>query len=197
MDWYLVHTRRGCEQAAAYHLEHSLQLEVYTAEMMQYRHGTLQPVLLFPGYLFVFAPSGRVAAVERIDHLSGCGRLVRRHDDHRAAQAAPVVLPNVLVEQLRQRLAAIDAADDPPGGLPAQAGAQPDHSAENTQWRRAGFALEGALSGLLTASARIELLLQVAGADEPEVVSTENDPPQPAVNRPRRTRGHGRRIHYR
>ena len=25
MDWYLVHTRRGCEQAAAYRLEHSLQ----------------------------------------------------------------------------------------------------------------------------------------------------------------------------
>ena len=70
MDWYLVHTRRGCEQAAAYRLEHSLQLEVYTAEVMQFRHGALQKVPLFPGYLFVSAPDGRSAAVERIDHLT-------------------------------------------------------------------------------------------------------------------------------
>ena len=197
MDWYLVHTRRGCEQAAAYHLEHSLQLEVYTAEVIQYRHGALQRVPLFPGYLFISAPRGGSATVERIDRQPGCGRLVRRHDDHRTAQAAPAVLPGDLVEQLRQRLAAVDAANDPPGRLPPQAGAQPEHPAENTQWRRSAFALEGALTGLLTAAARIELLLQVAGADEPEEDSTENDPPAPAVKRPRRTRGHGRRIHYR
>ena len=189
MDWYLVHTRRGCEQAAAYHLEHSLQLEVYTAEVMQYRHGALQKVPLFPGYLFISAPDGRSAAVERIDHLSGCGRLVRRHDDHRTAQEVPAVLPGVVVEQLRQRLAALEAAHNPPGSQPGPA--------ENTQWRRFTFALEGALTGHLTAAARIELLLHVAGADEPAEGSTENDPPAPAVKRPRRTRGHGRRIHYR
>lgn len=115
MDWYLVHTRRGCEQAAAYHLEHSLQLEVYIAEAKQYKHGALQRVLLFPGYLFVTAPSGGLAGaerIERIDQVSGCGRLVRRRADRCTGQVAPAVLPGVLVEQLRYSLAAVDAAHD-------------------------------------------------------------------------------------
>ena len=192
MDWYLVHTRRGCEQAAAYHLEHSLQLEVYIAEAKQYKHGALQRVLLFPGYLFVTAPSGGLAGaerIERIDQVSGCGRLVRRRADRCTGQVAPAVLPGVLVEQLRYSLAAVDAAHD-------AAAPQWEPPIENTQWRRAGFELEGAITGLHTAAARIALLLQVAGAAPPEEDSTEHEPPPPAAKRPRRTRGHGRRIHY-
>lgn len=189
MDWYLVHTRRGCEQATAYRLEHSLQLEVYIAEVKQYRHGALQRVLLFPGYLFVAAPGGGPAGVERIDQVSGCGRLVRRAPDRCTAQGLPAVLPGILVEQFRQRLAALNAAHD-------AAAPQPEPPTENTQWRRAGFELEGALTELQPAAARIELLLQVAGAAAPEEDSTEHEPPPPAAKRPRRTRGHGRRIHY-
>ncbi len=192
MDWYLVHTRRGCEQATAYRLEHSLQLEVYIAEVTQYCHGALQRAPLFPGYLLLSAP-GDQSAVERIDQILGCGRLVRRHDHHLTNPGAPAVLSGVVVAHLRQRLAAIDAA----GGLPGPTAPQPDRPAEPPQWRRAGFELEGALTGLLTASARIELLLQAADADDSVEATMKQEPPAPAVKRPRRTRGHGRTIHHR
>ncbi|MFN8468336.1 MAG: transcription termination/antitermination NusG family protein [Caldilineaceae bacterium] len=189
MDWYLVHTRRGCEQVTARRLEYSLHLQVYTAEVIQYRHGARCRAPLFPGYLFVAAPGGQVA-VEPIDQTPGCGRLVCACCDHISTQ--PAALPGDVIELLRQRLAAIDAA----GGLPVHIGEQGERTDEDVQWRRTHFALDGALRAPMTSAERIELLLHAAGADGRETEGTDIEPPAPAVKRPRRTRGHGRRIHY-
>ncbi len=120
MDWYLVHTRRGYEQAAAHRLEQGLHLEVYVAEIVRCLHGSRRQAALFPGYLFLSASGGR-AVVESIDHMPGCGRLVRQRCDDSIIQGAPAVLPGATVEQLRQRLAAINTA----GGLPAHLTGQP------------------------------------------------------------------------
>jgi hypothetical protein len=189
LDWYLVHTRRGCEQVTAHRLEYSLHLQVYTAEVIQHWHGALQRAPLFPGYLFVAAPGGQ-AAVGCIDQTAGCGRLVCTCSDRRITQ--PAALPGDVIEHLQQRLIAIDAA----GGLPIYVGEQPERAGEDVQWRRTQSALDGALKAPMTSAERIALLLHAAGAARRDSEGTEIEPSAPAVKRLRRTRGHGRRIHY-
>ncbi len=180
MDWYVVHTWIGCEQLAACHLERDLQMEVYLAEVTQRRRDGPQRAPLFPGYLFAAAAAGPVTA-EVIDRTPGCGKVVQPPYGHRPFDTAPVTLPYTVVDGLRQGLAAVDAAS----GLPLQILRAPCGQAEG---------LEAALNGLLTPAARIQLLLQAVGgqeADEDELAC------MPAAKRLRRTRGQGRRIHYR
>ena len=180
MDWYVVHTWIGCEQLAACHLERDLQMEVYLAEVTQRRRDGPQRAPLFPGYLFAAAAAGPVTA-EVIDRTPGCGKVVQPPYGHRPFDTAPVTLPYTVVDGLRQGLAAVGrgqwaAATDFAGAV------------------RPGGGPGGCVKRAADAGARIQLLLQAVGgqeADEDELAC------MPAAKRLRRTRGQGRRIHYR
>jgi hypothetical protein len=189
-----VHTRAGCERIAAARLERELHMTVYIPEVLQRRQGAVQAAPLFPGYLFVLGPSSaaeEAAALDAVDCTPGCGQIVRLANGSELGARTPTPLPCEVIEWLRRRIAAIDQA----GGLPVQVLRPCDAAAGEAAPLPE---LEAALSGLHSPAARVTLLLLAlrqqgldGGAGE------RQDEGAPAVKRLRRTRGRGRRIHYR
>jgi hypothetical protein len=187
LDWYVVHMRVGCEQAAAARLVRVWSVEAYVPEVSRRRVGCMQVGPLFPGYIFVRdrPRGGRAPGTsdlpEAIDRTPGCGRVLR-------AGAAAYSVPCCVVEWLRSRVAAIEAAGGLPVGiLPGACGAGQGGGLEpNVE-----TGLAEALHGLVPPPAQVKALLHMLH----QVDAVE--PCAPAVKRVRRTRGQGRKIHYR
>ena len=190
MDWYTVHVRRGCEQATAQRLARVLRVTTYCPEVRQRGGGTSNDPL-FCGYFFVQEP-GSAEMLLVIDCTPGFGMLVRKPPA--AGQQVPALarLPDGAIEWLRRRLADCDGA----GGLPVQA-QRSDGPAPIAVAPLPG--LEAALSDRLTPAGRVAVLLKALGCedeagDDPD--ANDGDA-APVAKRLRRTRGHGRKIHYR
>jgi transcription antitermination factor NusG len=186
MTWYVVHVQAGRELFAAGLLERNLGLDVYYPEVLQPRRGQRQRIALFPGYLFL-AADWRHSAPGDVDRTPGVVRLVRGGD------ATPAAIADTVVDALRTRTAAIDAA----GGLPAHP-FHPGDRVEITDGPLQG--LEAVFLGPLTAAARVQVLLQFLGQEQQVEVPVDllvpraAPLPTPPVHRPRRTRGKGRRV---
>lgn len=182
-------------------------------QVRQRAAGGMTVVPLFPGYFFV-AGLPREQAPGAIGCMRGCAVVTQAaappapHTEPGAALPATVAAP--VIAWLRGRVAAIDAA----GGLPAQilggdaagdVGEAGD--AVNAADAAAVAVLAAATGGLQPPAARVAALLQLLGcrpdgiaecAPEctPERVPAPGAPAPPKLKRRRRTRGHGRRIHY-
>lgn len=214
LDWFVVHTRPGCECRAAARLACELCLQVYVPQVLQRQDSVLVAVPLFPGYFFVAGPQGEQAPGPELDAISctpGCGVVVRpatNSGPHGAAGrgpggdprlSPPATLAPPVIAWLRCRVAAIDAA----GGLPFQllAAAPPGAIAaegiDPTDATGAAIAvLDAATSGLYPAAVRVAALLRLIGCGS-DCAPAASEPTLPAARRRRRTRGHGRWIHYR
>jgi transcription antitermination factor NusG len=187
MNWYVVHTRIGRELTAATLLEQNLHFDVYLPEVLQRRRGKVQPVPLFPGYLFVRAVENH-AALELIDQTPGCGHLVRFGRGQGEGPGTPAELPAGLVARLRRQAEAINDA----GGLPVH-NLQEGQVVEITSGPLQGF--EAVFVGPMKPAARVEVLLRFLGQEQHvEVDADALKPRQAMVKRPRRTRGGGRKI---
>ncbi len=193
MDWYLVHTRRGCEQATAYRLEHSLQLEVYIAEITQYCRGALAAGAAVPR-LPVSVGAGR----------ADCRRTHRPHARLRPAGAPPrrpSHQPGGTGGPARCRGGASPPAPGrhrcptprrAAGPQPPSRITRPRHrsgAGPASNWRVPSPASLQRPPGSSCSCRSPAPMIQRKPA-------MKQDPPAPTVKRPRRTRGHGRRIHY-
>ncbi len=104
-----------------------------------------------------------------------------------AAPAEPVQVPGDQVAQLCGRVETINAA----GGLPAHN----LHAGQPVQILRAPLqGLDAVFLGPLTPAARVQVLLQFLGRQQQVEVDVNAIEPSTVLKRPRRTRGHGRRI---
>jgi transcription antitermination factor NusG len=187
MYWNVVHVRAGQELVAADLLERHLQLRVYLPEVMQRRHGKLQLSPLFPGYLFV-NETGATGGLGDVDKTPGCGRLVRSGDPI-AHSGEPVAIDDGVVVHLQQQVAALNAI----GGLPVH-NLHPGDQVTITGGPMRGLA--AIFLGPLTPAARVKVLLHFLGREQQVSVKLGDvEPSPPVVQRVRRTRGHGRRIH--
>jgi hypothetical protein len=186
VDWYAVHTRRGCEAQAAAHLERRFCVTTYVPMVCRRLPAGSVRESLFPGYLFMAATAGDID-LDAIDQALGCGRLVRPAGGSRLRGLAPVVLPSGCIEALRRWVAALEASS----GLPAprrNGGGTVTGDHRPLDW-------ETAFAGPMAPPARIALLRQWLGEDTP-AAEEEDSTCSPGAKRLRRTRGKGRKIRY-
>lgn len=190
MNWYVVHVRQGREQATADKLACTFGLTTYCPEIRQRkdfrsplngrfdgdRHGEGVVAPFFPGYIFV-QWSRLDEEPQAIDMTPECGRLVRAASAE--LHAHPISLPFTVIEWLQTQLAS-----------PYYCGFTMESKAEEGQLPVPLPGLEAALNELLSPRARVAALLQAIGVD------TTGEDDDLVVKRPRRTRGHGRKIHY-
>jgi transcription antitermination factor NusG len=173
------------EYLAATLLEEQLDVHTYYPEVMLHRRDGFVRGPFFPGYLFV-ACDLQTTAQSAIDSTVGVVRLVR-------FQSEPRAVPDNLVEQIRLRIDAINAA----GGLPVHQ----FHVGDPVRIAAGPMqGLEGIFDGPMTAAERVMVLLRFLGGERRVNVAADaiepNSNPTPSIieKRPRRSRGTGRPI---
>ena len=186
-QWYTVHTKPNAEYQVATVCDYR-GIETYLPEIevpkMQ-RGRRRKP--FFPCYLFVKTDFEAVG-FSYLQGTPGLRRIVAFEDQ-------PIFLADEIIDLIRYRLEAINAA-----------GGQPEHSFRPGDTIRI---TEGPLEGMLaifegptTPGDRVQVLLtflgQVSRARVPVTYLEKASPPAESsiINRPRRTRGRGRRIDY-
>ncbi|MCS7038101.1 MAG: hypothetical protein NZP34_00710 [Caldilineales bacterium] len=184
--WYAVHTKPFKEVLVAALLEERLTLQVFLPEALQRYRGRMEMRPFFPRYLFVEADLAQIE-VSAINALPGIIHLV-------SFGGVPQPLPLAVIEGIRERLAAINAA----GGLPSH-GFNPGDRVRLTDGPLAG--LEAVFQGPMRPSQRVKILLEFLGRLQtlevpPEYLEPVRETP-PTPSSRRTTRGRGRRIHDR
>lgn len=184
--WYAAHTKPFKEVLVAALLEERLTLRVFLPEALQQYRGRMEMRPFFPRYLFVEADLSQVE-VSAINALPGIIHLV-------SFGGIPQPVPAAVVEGIRERLAAINAA----GGLPSH-GFNPGDRVRVTDGPLAG--LEAVFQGPMKPAQRVKILLEFLGRLQTIEVPPDYLEPvrvtMPASPARRTTRGRGRRIHNR
>lgn len=182
--WYAAHTKPFKELLVAALLEERLTLQVFLPEALQQYRGRMEMRPFFPRYLFVEADLSQIE-ISAINALPGIIHLV-------SFGGIPQPVPPAVVEGIRERLAAINAA----GGLPTH-GFNPGDRVRLTDGPLAG--LEAVFQGPMKPSQRVKILLEFLGRLQTIEVPPEYLEPvrvaTPTSSSRRTTRGRGRRIH--
>lgn len=186
-QWYTLYTKPNAEyQVAASLQKREIQTYLPEIEIAKGRRGRDRKPF-FPCYLFIKA-NLRVVGLSRVRWTPGLRRIVAFDD-------WPVPLPDEVINLIRRRLSEINTA----GGQPVHT-FQPGDAVQIT---------DGPLQGILaifegptTPAERVRVLLTILGhANRAWVPVTDlkKAPPEakaPVPEKPRRTRGRGRRIKW-
>ena len=183
--WYTLYTKPNAEYQVATSLQRrGIQTYLPEIEAPNSRHGRSKKPF-FPCYLFIRVDFERVG-LSRLQWTPGLRRVVAFDD-------CPMPLPDEVIDLLQRKLEGLNAA----GGLPAHT-FQPGDTVRIT---------DGLLQGMLaifegpsTPAKRVRVLLSFLGharrahVSAADLEKAPSESPLPAPNRPRRTRGQGRRI---
>jgi transcriptional antiterminator RfaH len=179
--WYVVHAKSQKELLAASMLEDQRKLTDFLPEVLQKYRDKMKLRPFFPGYLFVKADL-EVVEYTAINSTPGVIRLV-------AFDQRPLPLNSDIIEGIRSEVERLNSE----GGLPAIS-YQPGESVR---------LIEGPLKGLqavfvkhLRPSERVLVLLKFLGQENEVELDLSEIERASVVRRKRRTRGKGRKIHY-
>ena len=185
-QWYTLHTKPNSEYVVATTLrKRNLKMYLPEIEVPKTRPG-LRKKPCFPGYLFVNLDFEAVD-LSNLRWIPGLHQIVAFDD-------RPVPVPSEIINLIRLKLGEIEATG---GGV-----AHPFKPGDTVRITDGPFRdLLAIFDGPTTATNRVQVLLKILGASRVrvEVSDLEKVPSSaevPTTNRPRRTRGQGRRINY-
>jgi transcriptional antiterminator RfaH len=171
--WFCVKTKPKLERAARLSIEHDVGVEVF-CPLLRFerarRSGRVRVTeAMFPGYVFArFAYAARhrhIAACRGVSHILKFGGL-------------PAVVPDPVIEELRQAVVETDTIEIPTAIVPG----------EEVQILKGAFAgVKALVSQVLPAQTRIKVLLELLGTErEVEVEVTDVLPaiPHPLAHSP-------------
>jgi transcriptional antiterminator RfaH len=182
--WYVVHCKPARELHAVSALKEGLELVSYLPQVCKQLRGKIKQTPLFPGYLFVQADLGQVAATS-INGTPGVVQLLRMG-------GKPQWVPDTVVQAIQERVDRLNAG----GGLP-------NHSfqiGDQVRLKRGPLrGLNAVFMGPMTPAARVSVLLEFLGRMnqvqvEVDYLERSYEPPKPQHQRT--TRGRGRTINY-
>ena len=185
LPWYVLHTKPRRELLVTSQLEHAEALTIFLPEVIQQGPRGVQPLPLFPGYLFVQVDL-QSSAAGRLIHTPGVIGLV-------GSDRQPTPVAAATIQALQARVQQVNRD----GGLaihPFQIGDAVTFKAGPLQ------GLDAVFVGPLTPSRRVQVLLHFLGQQQQVEVDVRllekgnAHAPQPTDHAQRRTRGKGRRI---
>ncbi|MDH7487821.1 MAG: transcription termination/antitermination NusG family protein [Anaerolineae bacterium] len=180
--WYALYTKPNAEARVARAL-HERGIEVFLPMVRKHRHHRWQAGPLFPCYLFTQVDLEQVG-YSAVVWTPGLRRIVAFGDK-------PAVVPEEAIEMIRRRLAEIEGQ----GGLPAH-DFKPGDEVHFKEGPLQGLCaiFEGPMGPAERVRVLIEFLGQVNRAEVPLAVLERAPSVEGKRQRPRRTRGRGRRI---
>lgn len=182
--WYTFHTKPNAEYQVAQTLRQR-GLEVFLPEVKaprSRRRRKMKP--FFPSYLFAKVDL-KAIGISKLRWVPGLNRLVAFGDQ-------PIPVPEEIIEYILDNLEALQAQ----GGLPTH-NFKPGDTVRITSGPFEG--MEAIFDQGTTSAERVQVLLEILGRAsrmeiDPDQLETAADSDDSEPKRPRRTRGHGRRI---